>query len=84
MGGSLGKVGSFSPVLSLPHVIGQVRYGRGRKGKHKCWRQSLDHDEHNVSSTMFRIVYVLLNVATTQTFDAYASSAALLQLENRH
>ena len=29
--GSLGKVGSLSPVL-LPHVIGQVRYGRVRKG----------------------------------------------------
>ena len=35
-----GKVRSFSPVL-LPHVIGQVRYGRGRKGKHECWKQSL-------------------------------------------
>ena len=40
VGGSLGKVGSFSPVL-LRHVIGQIRYGRGRKGKHNCWKQSL-------------------------------------------
>ena len=39
-GGSLGKVGSFSPVL-LPHAIGQVRYWRGRKGTRKCWKQSL-------------------------------------------
>ena len=39
-GGSLGKIGSFSPGL-LRHLIGQVRYGRGRKGKHKCWQQSL-------------------------------------------
>ena len=39
-GGSLGKIGSFSAVL-LRHVIGQVRYGRGRKGKHECWKQSL-------------------------------------------
>ena len=39
-GGSLGKVGSFSPVI--PHVVGQVRCGRGRKGKHKCCKQSLD------------------------------------------
>ena len=31
VGVSLGKVGSFSPVLSR-RVIGQVRYGRGRKG----------------------------------------------------
>ena len=38
--GSVGKVGSFSPVL-LRHVIGQVRYGRGRKGKRKRWKQSL-------------------------------------------
>ena len=30
-GSSLGKVGSSSPV-PLSHVIGQVRYGRGRKG----------------------------------------------------
>ena len=29
--GSLGKVGSISPEL-LPRVIGQVRYGRERKG----------------------------------------------------
>ena len=36
-GGSLGKVGSFSPAL-LPHVIGQVGYGRGREGKHRCWK----------------------------------------------
>ena len=41
VGGSLGKVGSFSPVL-LPHAIGQVRYGRGRKGKRKCWKKSLE------------------------------------------
>ena len=34
------KIGSFSPVL-LRHVIGQVTYGRGRKGTHKCWKQSL-------------------------------------------
>ena len=40
LGVSLGKVGSFSRVL-LPHVIGLVRYRRGRKGKHECWKQSL-------------------------------------------
>ena len=40
-GGSLGIVRWFSPVL-LRHVMGQIRYGRGRKGKHKCWKQSLD------------------------------------------
>ena len=40
VGGSLGKVGSLSPVL-LRRVIGQIRYGRGRNGKHKCWKQSL-------------------------------------------
>ena len=40
-GGSLGKAGSFSPVL-LRHVFGQVRYGRGQKGKHNCRKQSLD------------------------------------------
>ena len=43
MGGQSGQsrvIGSTSPVL-LPHLIGQVRYGRGRKGKHKCWKQSL-------------------------------------------
>ena len=49
VGGSLGK-GSFSPVL-LPHVIGQVRYGRGRKGKHKCWKQSLER-RLNISNNM--------------------------------
>ena len=31
---------TFSPVL-LPHVVGQVRHAKGRKGKHKCWKQSL-------------------------------------------
>ena len=40
VGGSMGKVGSFGLIL-LPHVIGQVSYGRGQKGKHKCWKQSL-------------------------------------------
>ena len=39
-GGSPGKVGSFSLVLLSP-AIGQVRHGRGRKGKNKCWKQSL-------------------------------------------
>ena len=43
-GGSLGRVGALSPVL-LPHVIGQVRYGRGRKCNHKCWTQSLGRGE---------------------------------------
>ena len=33
-GGSLVKVGSLRPVL-LRHVTGRVRYGRGRKSKHK-------------------------------------------------
>ena len=43
-GGQSGQSwGSSSPVL-LPHVIGQIRYGRGRKGKHKCWKQSLATD----------------------------------------
>ena len=41
MGGSLGKFQSCGPVL-LRHGIGQVSYGRGRKGEHKCWNQSLD------------------------------------------
>ena len=39
-GGSLGKVASFSPVL-FRRIIGQIRCGRGRKGKHKCWKRSL-------------------------------------------
>ena len=38
--GCLGTFRSCSPLI-LPHVIGQVRYGRGRKGKHECWKQSL-------------------------------------------
>ena len=29
------------PRTLIPHGIRQVRYGRGRKGKHKCWKQSL-------------------------------------------
>ena len=41
MGDSLGKIGLFSQVL-LRHVIGQVRYWRGRKAKRKCWKQSLE------------------------------------------
>ena len=40
--GSLGKIGPLNPVL-LRHVIGLVRYGRGRKRKYKCWKQSLYH-----------------------------------------
>ena len=36
--GSQGKIRSSSPLL-LRHVIGQVRSGRGRKGKRKCWKQ---------------------------------------------
>ena len=35
-GGSLGKIGPFSPVL-LRHAIGQVMHGRGRKRQRKCW-----------------------------------------------
>ena len=39
-GAGWAKSGHFNPAL-LPHVIGQVRHGRGRKGKYKCWKQSL-------------------------------------------
>ena len=39
-GGCLGKIGSYCPV-DLRYVIGQIRYGRGRKGKRQCWKQRL-------------------------------------------
>ena len=42
VGGSLCRVRSISPVLLFWLVIGQARYARQWKGKHKCWKQSLD------------------------------------------
>ena len=47
MGGSLEEFRSCSKAL-LRHVTGQVRYRRGRKGKHKCWKQSLSLDKEVV------------------------------------
>ena len=48
-GGQSGQDRSFGPAL-LRHAIGQVGYGRGRKGKHKCWKQSLVADPHPVGA----------------------------------
>ena len=61
VGGRLGKVGSFSPVL-LPHVIGQVRYGRGRKGKYKCWKQSLAYAEPSIYIYIYIYMFIYLFV----------------------
>ena len=47
MGGSLGKVGSFSPIL-LPRVIGQVRYGRGRKGNTQELEAEPNHNNNDI------------------------------------
>ena len=35
------KIGGHLAHVLLRHVIGPVRYRRGRKGKLKCWKQSL-------------------------------------------
>ena len=40
-GGAIWANRIISLVL-LRHAIGQIRYWRGRKGKHKCWKQNLD------------------------------------------
>ena len=32
-------------------MCAQVRYGRGRKGRHKCWKQSLELVLFNISNS---------------------------------
>ena len=42
-GGSLGKVGSGHLAQYYYHMLlARLKYGKGRKGRHKCWKQSLD------------------------------------------
>ena len=77
VGGSLGKVGSFSPVL-LRHVIGQVRYGRGRKGEHKCWKQSLAKIQCSCSD--FELFILLIGWSNNHFNDLHS----IISLEHKH
>ena len=45
------KLGRSAQYLLLTHVIGQVRYRRGRKGKHKCWK-------YIVSLSLYIYIYI--------------------------
>ena len=56
-GGSLGEARSFSTVL-LPHVIGQFRYGRGRKGN----TQALEAEPRRATEERPRLECQLLAV----------------------
>ena len=50
------KSGHLAQYYYDPHVTGQVRYEKGRRGKHECWKQSLE------SLTMCIYVYVCIYI----------------------
>ena len=43
----------------------QVRYGRGRKGKHKCWKQSLEYHSDSMPPSGRGMMGRMINNKTT-------------------